>query len=400
MKITSVDVIKVLNWETGAGGAPVHPICVRVNTDEGISGFGEAGLCYGNANHAAFGICIDFAELIIGKNPMDSEAIWNMLHRTTFWGMGGGSVIFSGISAIDIALWDIKGKVLNAPVYKILGGKTNKKLRAYASQLQFDWGLESHNLVTPSEYAEVTKKAMAEGYTCVKVDPVGLDRNGRWMGWSNYGILTYEQLRTAVERVAAMREAGGPELDIIIELHSLTDTKSAIQLGRELEQFRCFYYEEPTQPLNPGLFQKLDKNVKIPMATGERSYSRWGYRQFFEENSLGIIQPDLCNCGGISEGKKICDMAHVYDVGVQIHVCGSPISTAAALQVEAVIPNFVIHEHHEAALLPLNRATCKFDYQPVHGYFDVPDLPGIGQELTEKTIQESEVVTVTTNRFA
>ena len=400
MKITSVDVIKVLDGRPSVAGIAWNPICVRINTDEGISGFGEAGLCYGNANHAAFGCCVDFAELIIGMDPMRIEAIWDKLHRSTFWGMGGGGVIFSAMSAIDIACWDIKGKALGVPVYQLLGGKTNDKLRAYASQIQCDWGKECHALSYPEEYAEAARKAMAEGYTAVKVDPVGFNMNRQWMAWSNYGLLEYDQLKVAVDRVAAIREAGGDKLDIIIELHSLTDRNTAIQLGRELEKFRCFYYEEPTQPLNPRLFKQIGDNVKIPMATGERSYSRWGYRQFFEDNSLGIIQPDICNCGGITEGKKICDMAHVYDVGVQIHICGGPISTAAALQVEAVIPNFVIHEHHEAAMLDENINLCKWDYQPVNGYFSVPDRPGIGQELTDETIKRSEVVTVKENRFA
>ena len=400
MKITSVDVIKVLDGRPSVAGIAWNPICVRINTDEGISGFGEAGLCYGNANHAAFGCCVDFGELIIGMDPMRIEAIWDKLHRSTFWGMGGGGVIFSAMSAIDIACWDIKGKALGVPVYQLLGGKTNDKLRAYASQIQCDWGKECHNLSYPEEYAEAARKAMAEGYTAVKVDPVGFNMNRQWMAWSNYGLLEYDQLKVAVDRVAAIREAGGDKLDIIIELHSLTDRNTAIQLGRELEKFRCFYYEEPTQPLNPRLFKQIGDNVKIPMATGERSYSRWGYRQFFEDNSLGIIQPDICNCGGITEGKKICDMAHVYDVGVQIHICGGPISTAAALQVEAVIPNFVIHEHHEAAILQENIDLCKWDYQPVNGYFSVPDRPGIGQELTDETIKRSEVVTVKENRFA
>lgn len=400
MKITSVDVIKVLTGESSAAGTPWNPICVRINTDEGISGFGEAGLCYGNANHAAFGICVDFAELVIGMDPLEIEKIWDKLHRMTFWGMGGGGVIFSGMSAIDIALWDIKGKAMNTPVYQLLGGKTNDKLRTYASQIQFDWGKKCRPLVQPEEYGEAARKAMAEGYTCVKVDPIGFDLQGRWMGWKNYGLLEYDQLKIGVDRVAAIREAGGPGLDIIIELHSLTDTNSAIQLGRELDKYRCFYYEEPTQPLNASLFRELAREVHIPMATGERSYSRWGYRQFFEDHSLGIIQPDLCNTGGITEGKKICDMAHVYDIGVQIHICGGPISTAAALQLEAVIPNFVIHEHHAAALLDANINLCKYDYQPVNGYYTTPDLPGIGQELTDETIKASEVVTLTKNRWA
>jgi len=307
--------------------------------------------------------------------------------------MGNGGVIMAGISGIDIALWDIKGKVLNAPVYQLLGGKTNDKLRAYASQLQFDWGKVSKSLAKPEEYAEAMKKAMADGFDAVKVDPVGFDPQGRWMGWSTRGILQREQLQLAVDRVAAMREVG-PDVDIIIELHALTDCTTSIQLGRELEKLNCFYYEEPTQPLNSNLFREISQKVNIPVATGERVYTRWGYRPFYEDHSISIIQPDLCNTGGLSEGKKICDMAHVYDIGVQVHCCGSPISSAAALQLEAVIPNFVIHELHASALIDDNIELCKYNYVAKDGYFEVPDRPGIGQELTEEALKNSEIVTV------
>lgn len=398
MKITSVDIIKTFrepsrNAEIAVGGVPWHPVCVRINTDEGISGYGEIGVAYGNAQSAGFGMGVDFAKCIIGLNPLNNEEIWNRLHRLTFWGMGNGGVIMAGISGIDIALWDIKGKVFNAPVYQLMGGKTNTKLRAYASQLQFDWGKVSKALSKPEEYAEAAKKAMADGFSAVKVDPIGFDKDGNWMGWSSRGVLQREQMDMAVKRVAAMREAG-PDLDIIIELHALTDTNTSIQLGRELEQLDCFYYEEPTQPLNSALFKEISAKVKIPLATGERVYTRWGYRPFFEDHSIGIIQPDLCNTGGLTEGKKICDMAHVYDMGVQVHCCGGPISAAAALQLEAVIPNFVIHELHASALIQDNIDLCKYDYQAVDGYFEVPERPGIGQELTEEAIAASEVITV------
>ncbi|MBR2576164.1 MAG: mandelate racemase/muconate lactonizing enzyme family protein, partial [Firmicutes bacterium] len=258
MKITSVDIIKLFKEPSEqceiAVAGPWHPIIVRVNTDEGISGYGEIGLAYGIGQKAGFGIGADFASCVIGMDPLDNEAIWNKLHRQTFWGMGNGGVIMAGISGIDIALWDIKGKYYNAPVHKLLGGKTNSRLRTYASQLQFDWGLVARNLTDPADYAEATRKAMADGFDCVKVDPIAYDENGVWYGRSNRGILMQDQIRMAVERVAAMREAGGPDLDIIIELHALTDANTSIQLGKELEQFNCFYYEEPTSPMNPELF--------------------------------------------------------------------------------------------------------------------------------------------------
>jgi len=164
--------------------------------------------------------------------------------------------------------------------------------------------------------------------------------------------------------------------------------------SRVMHPYRIFYFEEPTQPLNPDLFKAIRQQVSMPLAGGERIHGRWGFRPFLEQYVLNVIQPDLCNTGGISEGKKICDMAHVYDVGVQLHVCGSPISNAAAMHLETVIPNFIIHETHEYSIIAENIGLCKYDYQPEEGYLKVPMLPGIGQELDEKVLAHSEVITV------
>lgn len=393
MKITSVDVLKC-KGRCSVDTDVFYTICVRVNTDNGISGFGEAGVSYGVGADAAFGMCRDMAEVILGMDPLDNEAIWDKMHRKTFWGMGGGTIVFAGISAIDIAMWDIKGKYFGVPVYKLLGGKTNSKLRAYASQIQFDWSPKASPMLTAEDYKQATRRAINDGFDCIKVDPLLWDAKGNFQSWNTRGILSNEQIQIAESRVAAVREEGGENLDIIIELHSYTDTNTAIQLASVLEKYRIFYYEEPTQPLNTSLFRDIAAKTSIPLASGERIYSRWGYRPFFEDRSLSIIQPDVCNTGGITEIKKIIDMAHVYDIGVQLHICGGPISTAASLQVEAVIPNFVIHEQHQGALIKENIAMCKYDYQPVNGYFDIPELPGIGQELTDETIAAAEKITV------
>ena len=394
MKITSVDVILVTMGRAATKSSPWNPTVIRVNTDEGISGYGEMGLTYGRAKDAAYGMAQDFGRLIIGMDPMNNEQIWDRLHRSTFWGMGNGGVVMSAISAIDIALWDIKGKALGVPCYQLLGGKTNQKLRAYASQIQFDWGKESHCLVEPEEYAEAGRKALADGYDAVKVDPVGFDDKGTLYGHRTYGIMDQKHLNLSIERLAALREAVGPDVDIIVELHARTDANSAIQYARAIEQYNCFYYEEPTGPMNEGNMGLISRSIKLPVASGERIYTRWGFRPFLENHSLQVIQPDLGNTGGLTEGKKICDMAHVYDVPVQLHVCGGPIATAAALQLEAVIPNFLIHEHHAAALLEDNIRSCKYDYQPKKSYFEVPDLPGIGQELSEEALSSAIITTI------
>jgi len=368
-----------------------NPIIIKINTDEGISGSGEVGMAYGKGYRAGFGMIQDFGQFIIGEDPLNIEKIWNKLYRKTFWGLGGGTVISAGMSAIDIALWDIKGKYMNQPIYQLLGGKTNEKLRVYASQIQFGWGTGDvvpgkKLMVAPSDYAAATKAAMAEGYTSVKVDPLCMSNrepDGRGP-WETTGILTEEQVQLAYDRVAAIREAGGKDLDIIIELHSYTDTISSVQLANRLEPLRIFYLEEPCTPLNSKNMLEVHRQVHMPVASGERIYQRTGFRPFLEDRSLQVVQPDVCLCGGITEAKKICDMANTYDCSAQIHVCGSPISKAAALHIETAIPNFIIHEHHKWALSPEMRKTCKYDYQPVNGYYKAPELPGLGQELTEE----------------
>lgn len=277
-----------------------------------------------------------------------------------------------------------------------MGGKTRDKLRVYASQIQFDWGVENNTLIEPEQYGLAALKAVSEGYDCVKVDPISINFNGEWTAsdWNIRGLLTNKILSMAYNRVKAIRQAVGPDIDIIIELHSLTDVNIAIQLGRVLEELNCFYYEEPVHPLNVDSMLKVAQNVRIPIASGERIYTRWGYREFIEKRALDIIQPDIGLAGGITETKKICDMANTSDIGVQVHICGSPIATAAALQLEAVIPNFVIHEQHKEAVQEENIRMCKYNYQPKDGYFEIPDLPGIGQELSEEAQQNCIKVTI------
>ena len=397
MKITKVD---ILHLKTNLKNGHWRPIVCRIYTDEGIYGDGEAALAYGEAQSAAFGIVQNFAKLIIGMNPLDHEIVWDKLYRSTFWGQNGGPVIFAGISAIDIALWDIKGKYYKAPVYQLLGGKTNHKLRAYASQIQFDWDLEDRNMVTPEQYAEAAKKAMAQGYTAVKVDPVGVAANGNWQrtrqdaDWRLRGQMPKHVLEMVRARLKAIRDLSD-SLDIIIELHAFTDTSTAIQLANYIDDLNIMYYEEPVHPLNAVSMREIRDKINIPVASGERIYTRLGYRPFFENRSLSVIQPDVCLCGGISETKKICDMADAYDVKVQVHVCGGPISQAAALHVETVIPNFLIHEQHSYGIKEGLRRTCVYDYLPDdHGDLVVPELPGIGQEITEETMKKTWVYTV------
>lgn len=395
MKIVSVDIIDVANPLQSAV-SKWRPVVVRINTDEGISGFGEVGMAYGVGASAGFGMAKDLAKIIIGMDPMETEKIWDKMQKKTFWGQGGGTVVSAGMSAIDIALWDIKGKALNVPCYQLFGGKCRDTLRTYASQLQFGWGdaAKKEILTTPQQYAQAAEKALAEGYDAIKVDVNEIDEQGFAKKRNLYGVFADRDLMVGYKRLKAIRDAVGDDVDIIVEAHALTDTASAIRFGRMIEDLRISAYEEPVMSLNAGQLKEVKNNVNIPIAAGERIYTRWGFRPFFEEHIIDLIQPDLGTCGGFSEAKKICDMGHIYDTTCQIHVCGGPIMTAASLQLECAIPNFAIHELHRYALLEGNRNTCKYDYLPKNGKYEIPDLPGIGQELTDKSIAESPKETV------
>ncbi len=391
MKVTSIEIWDVncpeLTWH--------HPIIIRVNTDEGISGLGEVGLAYGVGHSGGAAYVKNLVEAyLLGADPMNIEKIWDAMFQGTFWAKGGGPVVYGGMSAIDIACWDIRGKALGQPVYKLLGGKTNDSLRCYASQIQFGWSTGPQTrLFKPEEYAQAARDAVADGYDAVKVDPTTFDdENGPLKNLNK--ILTPKTKKIIYDRVKAIREAVGDGVDILIELHSATSATAAIQIGRLLEEFDCMYMEEGVQYVNPVLQKKIARNIKMPMAAGERIYTRWGYAPYFEAQSLDMIQPDLCLVGGITEGKKVCDYAYVYDITVQVHVCGSPISTAASLHLETVIPNFQIHEHHIINLKKDNRALCQQDYQPVNGQYTVPESPGLGIDLNDAVISKSPCVVV------
>lgn len=390
MKITRVEVF-LFNCDVPF---PYQPVGCRIYTDEGIYGDGEAAISYGAGAHGAAGMIKDLAPLIIGMDPLEHEVIWNKLHKNTFWAQNGGPIVFSGMSAIDSALWDIKGKYFQAPIYKLLGGKLQESLRCYASQIQSGFGPEHQVKVTPAEYGEISAQVVAEGYDAVKIDFLCYDETGN-MIHPQRRLCKMDQptLSLAVKRIEAVRNAVGPDVDIIIENHSNLDALSAIQLAQAAEPFNIFYFEEPNTP-SPKTARYIADNINIPIANGERIYSRWQYAPYFENMSLQVAQPDIGTCGGITEAKKICDMAHTYDVAIQAHVCGTPLSSTLSLHLETAIPNFIIHEHHLCFLHQYNKDLCIHDYQPVHGRMTVPELPGIGNEWSPSAMNHADRMTI------
>ncbi|WP_133468600.1 mandelate racemase/muconate lactonizing enzyme family protein [Paraglaciecola marina] len=385
MKITRVEIFDIHCPKR----PPWNPVFIRIHTDEGISGVGEAGLAYDLGHSAAAHMIKEIAEaMLIGFDPMNTELLWTRMLRESFWGLGGGPVLYSAMSAIDTALWDIKGKVFGVPVYQLLGGKTNGKLRTYASQLQFDWDKECTKLTQPEQYAEAALKAVAEGYDAVKVDPIVYDKDGH-SSFDRTNLFTKPQMRLFGDRLRAIRSAVGADVDIIFESHSLMGAASAIQMGEVIEEVGCMMYEEPVNYLNSAVHKKVAENVRVPIAGGERLYHRWDVRPYFEDQSIDVLQPDVGLCGGFTETKKVCDYADVYDIRVQAHVCGGPVATAASLHLETAIPNFLIHEHHTYAIKEWNRELCIQDPQPVKGFFEVSETPGIGIELNDDLVYRS-----------
>ena len=391
MKITHIDVMQL---DGGDALARWRPVVCRIHTDEGIYGDGETAPASTLTPPTCFSLIRELAPLIIGMDPLENEVIWNKLYKTIYWGQNGGPIIFGAISALDIALWDIKGKALGLPVYKLLGGKFRDKLRAYASQLQLGWLTGYTQAHSTEDYVKYAKLAVEEGYTAIKIDFLTFDSGGRPLGdEERCGLKGSYYIGLAQERLSAVREAVGSSVDILAEGHGFMDVQSAVQFAQMAEKYNIFAFEEPVTP-NPKLHELLSARTNVPIAGGERLYSRWQFAPYLEAGTLQMIQPDLGNCGGLTEGKKICDMAYTYDVGVQAHVCASPIAAAAAMQLEAAIPNFYIHEHHVYNRFDMNKRLAMHDYQPQNGYISVPDLPGIGNELSGYALSSALKVTV------
>ncbi len=392
MKISSVDIIKVKSLPS----AGQTPVLIRINTDEGIYGYGEAGVSIMDYSLGCIELLRSFSRFIIGEDPLANDVIYSKL-ANTFWAKGNGGVIMAAISAIDTALWDIKGKYFKVPVYELLGGKHRDKLWAYASQLQNGWKYPDF-LGSPGDLQflkDACKSAIDEGYSCIKVDFIAKDFNGKPLSRDEgQNHLSVKTLREVEKKLEAVREVVGEDVEIILENHCLTTATTAIQFAKVAEPFHPMLLEEPANPLDELDYRRIREATSIPLATGERSYTRRGFLHLLKDGLIDIAQPDLGNCGGITEGRKISDLAETFGAQIQTHTCNTPISVAAALHLEAAIPNFVIHEHHTNNTLKNCTDLCVYDYQPKNGYFEIPKLPGLGNELSEKTLAEACIETV------
>jgi len=362
-----------------------RPVLVQVHTDQGISGVGDAAVAYGAGATAAAGMLKDLVEsMLLGQDPFRIEAIWSEMYDHSFWAKGGGPIVFSGVSAIEQALWDIKGKALDIPVYEMLGGKVRDKARVYAN----GWSFRS---VTPDDFARAAAQVVQDGYTALKLYPLAQPDPA-----SPNGLLRHVSLRSldrdaedlAVARVRAVRDAVGPDIDVLLDMSAELTTDAIIRIGQRVQEYDIFFLEEPVDPFDVDALKKVSEQVNLPIAVGERLYTRYGFRTVMENHAADILQPDIGNTGGIMETKKIAAMAEVYNMRVQPHTCSSPVGTAAALQLDACIPNFIIQELYPYRIpehFEIVDHAPEWDVRD--SYLPIPDRPGLGVELVEEHIR-------------
>ena len=337
-------------------------VFVKVYTDEGINGVGEATLEY--KEKALFGAVEHIKEYLVGKDPRDIEAHWHAVYRDAYW--RGGAVLMSALSAVEMALWDILGKSLNVPVYRLMGGKANEKVRIYVN----GWFAGSK---TPKEFGEKAKVAVQKGITAMKWDPFG----------KSYLDISSKDLNTALECIAEVRAAVGDSVDLLIEGHGRFNIPTATKIARELEQFRPMWFEEPVPPDNLDALKAVRDKSPVAISAGERLYTRWDYRKLFDLTAADYIQPALSHAGGIMECKKIAAEAECRYIPFAPHNPSGPVANAATLQLAASCPNFCILEIMYSDVAYRKDVTNEsLTYKD--GYMEIPDKPGLGVEINEE----------------
>ena len=337
-------------------------VFVKVETDEGVYGIGEGTLEY--KEKAFLGALEHIKEYLVGKNPKDIELHFRNIYRDAYW--RGGPVLMSALSAVEMALWDILGKALNVPVWQLLGGKVNDKVRIYAN----GWFSGARE---PEQFGEKAKAALDRGITALKWDPFG-------KAWQD---IATADLDKALACVAAVRAAVGNKVDLLIEGHGRFNVPTAIEIAKELAQFKPMFFEEPVPPDNLDALRRVHDKSPVALSAGERLYTRWDYRAFFDTLPADYIQPDVSHAGGISELKKIAAEAECRYIPFAPHNPSGPVANAATLQLAASCPNFCILEIMFSDVdWRKDLTTEKLTYK--EGCIEIPDLPGLGIELNEE----------------
>lgn len=363
MKIAKLELFKV----------PPRWLFLKIETDDGLCGWGEP-VVEGKADtvHAAV---TEMSDYLIGKDPMRIEDIFQVLYRGGFY--RGGPILSSAISGIEQALWDIKGKFYNAPVYDLLGGACRDRTRVYC------WIGGDR----PSDVGEAAKRQVEAGFTAVKMNATE----------EMHYIDSFEKVEAAIARIAAVREAVGKDVGIGIDFHGRVHKTMAKILAKELEPYRPMFIEEPVLPEHNEALKEIAKYTSCPIATGERMYTRWGFKEMLTQGVVDIIQPDLSHAGGILETRKIAAMAEAYDVAVAPHCPLGPIALASCLQLDTCSPNAFIQE--QSLGIHYNQGSDLLDYlkdPSVFAYKEgfVANLtgPGLGIEVNEQKVREMAAI--------
>jgi len=353
MKITEIETIPVDRY-----------LFVRVHTDAGITGLCESG-AWGYLEASASAI-ETFKRYLIGQDPLRIEHHWQYLYR---WSHFRGAAIMGGLSAIDIALWDIAGKYLGVPCYQLLGGKVRDKVRVYYHV-----------------FGRTTEQLIAG---CVAAKEAGFSAVGHLTPFLDepHDIPFFKthvaKMADAIETVARYREAVGDEVDLCIEIHRRLTPHEAIVLGRGIEPYHPFFFEDPVRPDNLDEMAFVAEHINIPIATGERIHTIYEFEMLLSRNAVQYVRPDVCLAGGLSHSKKIAALAEARDVGVVPHNPLSPVSTAACVQLAACIPNFALQEYPRGEGEPPKSEIVQGTLKLENGFLIVPDAPGIGVELAE-----------------
>ncbi|GAF13712.1 gluconate dehydratase [Bacillus sp. JCM 19046] len=359
MKITSYELFQV----------PPRWLFLKIETDEGVTGWGEPVI---EGRAATVKTAVDeLMNYLIGKDPLQIEDHWNVMYRSGFY--RGGPILMSAISGIDQALWDIKGKHLGVPVHQLLGGKARESIKVY-SWIGGD---------RPSDVGAAAKAVVDQGFKAIKMNGTN----------ELQYVDSYEKIDLVLENVSAIREAVGPYIGIGIDFHGRVHKPMAKILAKELEQFRPMFIEEPVLPENNEALREIANHTVIPIATGERMYSKWDFKKLLTDGYVDIIQPDLSHAGGITENKKILSMAEAFDVAAAPHCPLGPIALASCLQVDATCHNaFIqeqslgIHYNQGSDLLDYLEDASVFKYKD--GYVDIPDKPGLGIDINEAHVRK------------
>jgi galactonate dehydratase len=361
---------------TAVKSYPVHPgwrknlIFVKVETDEGIHGWGEAYSQY-DRDRAVVAQLDSLGPYMVGRNPFDIK------HFTQFafddYAARRGSVeLFCAISGIEQALWDIVGKACNQPVYNLLGGKCRDKIRVYAN----GW---SYGMKEPSDYARAAEKVVAQGWTALKFDPLPAP----WRTW-----IPKEQEERAVRVTRAIRDAVGPDVDLLIEQHRRLAPMHAIRLDKRLAEYNMYWMEESCQAEFPDELAQIRREIGIPVVIGEATYTKTGFRPLLEKRAADILNPDVACVGGILELKEIAAMAEPFLVAMSPHNYNSTlVALASTVHASAVMPNFVITEYF-LPFVDFCDQISSSQLKPKNGYITLPTAPGLGIDVDEEALKK------------